>query len=423
MCLSKIKAAIFAVLALFVPVLCAQLPPQMIVREWKIGEEPDFRAGLVSFDGSTAILRPAAGAVREISLEDLGEEDRRFLEDWLDKQPVVIPDAVGVDGAKVPVEIVSEDDVSGRFVYRTPHFEFISEGKLTQVLLRDVARNFEATYELIKALPWGIDPRPENGDRFRAFLVRSRSRYEEEGAPKNSGGVYFRSRAMFIVPFESLGLKPQGNSFTKSADYTSETLVHELTHQMMNAWLAILPQWVVEGTAEYAGLMPLRLGTFRVSASKSGLRDYLDRLRRRGGVPEPYPLEKLFWVTNREWSDILAENPMMSQRLYFTSYLLVYFFMHLDGKGDGAQFVRYMREVGKTKREIETYRRALRTYEELNKSGQSNLPPPNRPAILDSEDLQVAFEKKTLGILLNGRTNEQLMDDIRSAYRRFGVRF
>ena len=35
----------------------------------------------------------------------------------------------------------------------------------------------------------------------------------------------------------------------------------------------------------------------------------------------------------------------MSHRLYFTSYLLVYYFMQLDGAGDSQRFVRYFREI------------------------------------------------------------------------------
>lgn len=408
----------------------AQLPRQEPAREWTVGGRL-VRASLSGIEGDAIELKLPDGKREVVPLSELSDADRKAVEDWRENRPIEMPESAGIDGP-VPVEVVNEEGKDGRYIYRTPHFEFISEGRLTQALLRDVARNFEATYELLRVLPWGIDPRPEEGDRFRALLVRSRTRYQEEGGPPNSGGVYFRSRAMFIVPFDSLGLRPVGNSFSKASDYSSETLVHELTHQMMNAWLSILPIWVTEGTAEYAALLPLRFGVFRVSSAKSAFRDYIDRLERRdGGVPEPYPIEKLFWVTDEDWSATLARDPAESRRLYFTSYLLVYYFMHLDGEGDGRLFVRYMRDVGKVKREVEAYFDAVAEFKknpevEVLDDGRyrwpSTLTHPPRPAVLESEEKRREFEQQTLAILLNGRTTEELMDEIRTAYRRLGLR-
>lgn len=347
------------------------------------------------------------------------------------QQPGAIPGSVGVDGAKVVVEIVSENEADGKYVYRTQHFEFTCDGKLTQNLLRDVARNFEATYELLKALPWGIDPQPEDGDRFRAILVRSPGRYKEEGGPENSSGVYFGSRKVFVVPFESLGIERLGKSFAKASDYRSDTLVHELTHQMMHSSLDILPQWVVEGTAEYTNTLPLRLGVFRVSAAKTGLKEYLNSLKVRGLVPEPYPVEQLFKISGKEWSGTLARNPKEANRMYFTAYLLVNYFMHMDGKGDGAGFVKYMQSVAEVRRQIEAYEQAV---EELKKlPGVEALPgggyrypdtltPPTMPEALASPEKFAEFEQSSLAILLNGRTTAELMDQIRSAYRRAGIK-
>lgn len=344
---------------------------------------------------------------------------------------VVLPDRAGVEGNKVNVTVIKENDAAGEFVYRTDHFEFTSEGKLTQTLLRDVARNFEATYELLRALPWAIDPKPEDGDRFHALLVRSRSRYEELSAPKNTGGVYFPGRKLFVIPFESLGIRPMGNSYTKNSDYTSDTLVHELTHQMMHAWLPILPQWVVEGTAEYTNSLPLKLGMFRVASSKSGLKDAIETLQKRGGVPDPYPLEELFWMNNEKWNAILASDPAQGRRLYFTSFLLVYFFMHLDKPGDGSPFVNYLRDVARQKSAVESYLAELSAFRKLPGVEElpdgrmrypSELKPPAPPDILTSREKRDAFEKSSLSLLLNGRSNAQLMDDVRTAYRRLGIR-
>ncbi len=421
MSLSKasLLAAVFAVASLH-----AQLPAKDPVRSWKTTDGREIVASIQTYDGEKVILREAGGLRHELPAGLIIPEDREALVAWRESQPVKLPDTVGVSGPSLEVEVVSEDEASGRFVYRTPHFEFTSEGRLMQSLLKDVTRNFEATYELLKVLPWGIDPAPESGDRFRALLVRTQSAYEEAGGPKNTSGVYYRSRQMFIIPFESLGIRPMGKSFSKSSDYNSDTLVHELTHQMMHAWLPLLPTWVVEGTAEYTNILPLRSGIFRLSAARSGLRDYLDQLKRNGGVPEPYPIDQLFWITGDEWLSLMAKDADEAQRLYFTSYLLVYFFMHLDGEGDGARFIRYFRTVGKTKREVEAYRSQVAAFRgpDGRVNWPANLPPPKKPEVLASDEARAAFEKSTLEILLDGRTSEQLFDEVRSAYRRYGLR-
>lgn len=409
----------------------AQLPSVAPAREWTFPGGVATRAALQSFDGKTAVLRLSNGQRSSITADSLGEADRAYLAEWQELQPVVIPDSVGVDSAKVQIEVVSEDEANGKFVYRTQHFEFTSDGKLTQNLLRDVARNFEATYELLKALPWGINPQPEEGDRFHALLVRSPQRYKEEGGPENSGGVYFGSRKVFVVPFESLGIERLGKSFAKASDYRSDTLVHELTHQMMHASLGIMPQWVVEGTAEYTNILPLRLGVFKVSAARSGLKDYLAFLKARGGVPEPYPIEELFGISGKEWSGTLARNPKESHRMYFTAYLLVNYFMNMDGKGDGARFVKYMHAIGKVQEQVEQYRKAIEDFKKLpgvevlpdgRYRWPGSLTPPEKPEILTSPEKSAEFEKSTLDILLDGRKPAELMDQIRSAYRRVGIK-
>ena len=188
---------------------------------------------------------------------------------------------------------------------------------------------------------------------------------------------------------------------------------------------------MVEGTAEYTNAIPLRLGVFRVSAARSGLRDYVAFLKARGGVPEPFPIEKLFGISHGQWSATLDQNPGESRRMYFTAYLLVNYFMHMEGKGDGAIFVKYMRAVGEVLEQIKKYQADLEAFKKLPgvevlSDGRyrwpDSLTPPSRPAILDSPEKLAEFEKSTLDILLNGRTTADLMDQIRSAYRRAGIK-
>jgi len=202
---------------------------------------------------------------------------------------------------------------------------------------------------------------------------------------------------------------------------------------MMHFWLDYLPQWVVEGTAEYTGTLPLHTGQFRVSAAKNGLRDYLAFLKNKtmNGVPEPYPLEQLFPITNEQWNKVLEDDPRASHRLYFTSFLLVYYFMHLDGKGDGQLFARYFREVGEVRKSVEGYYKAMEDFKKqpgvkVNPDGsftyRRDMVLPQAPDVIKSPEARAEFQKKTLQILLDGRSEADLMKQIRTGYSHLGIR-
>jgi hypothetical protein len=47
---------------------------------------------------------------------------------------------------------------------------------------------------------------------------------------------------------------------------------------------------------------------------------------------------------------------------------------------------------------------------------------PEKPAVLATPDALTDFQKKTLYILLDGRTEADLMKQIRSAYTKLGIR-
>ncbi len=430
------QRALLLPLLLLIVDAAAQLPTVEPARAWKTAEGKPFQATLQKVDGASAFFRMPTGQTAQAPLAKLSTEDQQYIAEWQKKQPIkfTMPDKVGVDSSAIKTEVVSEDAAAEKFVYRTPHFEFESQGKFKPSLMTEVARDFEATYELLKALPWDIEPRPPSGNYFHARLLKDRAAYAAAGGPANSGGVYMSRTETFLVPFESIGVKAQGTSYVKSRDgFDSSTMVHELTHQMMHFWLDFLPQWMVEGTAEYTNVLPLSAGHFRVSGAKTGLKDYIDHLKKRavGGMPEPYPLEKLLKITNEEWMETLTREPAISHRLYFTSYLLVYYFMHLDGKGDGQRFIHYFREVQGARKEMEEYRKAMGEFfkmpgVKLNEDGSytypSNVPHPKKPDSIATPASQAEFQKKTLAILLDGRSEDELMKQIRSAYHGLGIK-
>lgn len=377
----------------------AQLPKVDPPRAWTGQTGVQFTATLLSFDGTNVVFKMANGQQAKATSAQLSAADQQYLVDWQKKQPIkfTMPDFVAVDTTKIKAEIVSESAIDQKYVYRTEHFEFDSQGKFSISLLREVSRTFEATYELLRQLPWGIDPHAPSGGLFKAKLLKNKDEYMRAGGIPNSGGVYKSRDECFYAPFESIGLKEFGKGYTKDSDFKADTLVHELTHQMMHYWLPYLPNWVVEGTAEYTENLPLKTGRFKVSGAKGGLKDYTDFLKKRavGGMPEPYELDKLFKITNSEWGSVLESEPTLSRRMYFTSYLLVYYFMHIDGNGDAQRFIKFFREV-----------------DAARKADNGNYRSPRDPG----------YQARILSILLDGRTEEELMKQIRSAYIRLGIK-
>jgi len=404
-------------------------------RLWTNIEGVTLEAVLVEADGITVRLRQANGSVSSVPRARLSPPDQTYVAGWLKQQPLklTLPDLVGVQQVDLKVEVVAENPAKGRFVYRTPHFEFESQGRLAGSLAREVGRSFEATYELLRALPWDIQPRPAEGSHFRAMLFKDLDAYYEAGGLPGSAGSYLTHRRRFMVPFESIGIRNVGNTYRMADDFDTHILVHELTHQMMHFWLPYLPQWVVEGTAEYTGNLPLKNGRFRPAEAKNGLKEYLEFRKRRlvGGLPEPYPLDKMFKISHDEWNRIMANDNRRTQRLYLTSYLVIYYFMHLDGNGDGERFARYMRASSIPCRQAEEHAIALAAFKRrpevtVHPDGSfqhpKNLQPPALPRELFFGASRDQMIKDNLKILLDGRSETELMDAVRAAFREHDIK-
>src|SRR5204862_831872 len=99
----------------------AQIPTPDPPRGWKTAEGQNFTASVVSFDGMTVVFRMPTGQRAQAAFAKLSADDQAYLSEWQKKQPikVVLPDVVGVDSANIKAEVVSEDPVAEKFVYRT----------------------------------------------------------------------------------------------------------------------------------------------------------------------------------------------------------------------------------------------------------------------------------------------------------------
>jgi hypothetical protein len=335
-------------------------------------------------------------------------------------QKRVWPEKAIPEETALNVQQVPETPSLKGYLYRSKSFEFNAPEKLAGSVMKEIARTFEATRTLNQVLPWGIQPQPPlDFGYYRAQLYTDRAGYIQDGGPKNSGGAYFRSTKVFKIPFESLGLELRAKTWFKNPAYNNETIVHEVTHQMMDEFLPFLPIWIIEGTAEYTSMLPFHNGAFACSAHERGIKEYVKnyQTRTRSTLLETGSLSELIALPMQDWHARADSSAKDQARLYFASCLLVYFFCHLDGDGHGTAFLQYMDQ-------IRTARDAWQSFYKTpgvqrNADGTISYPSSlSLPAQARSE----TFGLQLVNTLLANRDETQLKKQFSEAFKKIGVR-
>lgn len=237
------------------------------------------------------------------------------------------------------VEEAVEDPEKRVFIYKSPNYQFVCDSRLSVNVVREFGRVFEATYQVNCKLPLDIQPEPEIfKPAFTARIITSDESYHMQGGAVGSAGVYIPSAKSILVPISSLGVKLERDKVTidpGSGDY--HTLIHEITHQMMNRWLDKLPLWLLEGSAEYVAWASYSRGKFTFTDMH---RNFPEKLERRGfsmkSVNIPH-LADLMTFDHPKWNASIAAGDASGN--YTGAALLTYYFYKLDGKRDGADMV------------------------------------------------------------------------------------
>jgi hypothetical protein len=301
----------------------------------------------------------------------------------------------------VEIRAVEENAAARRYVYQSEAFEFTSQAKLAGSVMTEVARTFEATRAVVDALPWGVVCRPPDGlPRFLAALSETREDYVAAGGPELSGGVYNTAEKTFRIPFASLGLEKRGQTYFKS-DFSSDTLVHEITHQMMHDYLAFLPKWVIEGTAEYVEM--------------TAMKEAIDSWAKYGFQPVIENLEAHLTQSRDAWDADSATAERMRE-MYHKSHLLVYYFCHLDSDKTGARFLRFMESVHGEVAAMRAFFADPRV--KRLEGGRFSYPRDLKPPPFNDE----AAVLRHVGLLVDERPYKKLAEEIVTAYRAIGVK-
>ncbi|TLD68463.1 hypothetical protein FEM03_22420 [Phragmitibacter flavus] len=399
----------------------AQAQKATEARTWTNSEGRTMQARLVRREAENLTFLLQNGQHATLTISQLSAVDQHFVRiNFPTTVAAKWPDVVEVSNRALDVKAVEEDLAKRSYIYRSEFFQFTAQDKLAVSVMKEIARTFESAHALVSALPWSIDPSPPADLGFyQAKFYLNRRNYILDGGPENSGGVYFTGDRIFRIPFDSLGLEMRGKTWFKNDSYRNDTLVHEITHQMMHDFLPFLPMWIIEGSAEYTEMIPYNAGKFLAGAHQRGIKEYVRDFQENRGISfsDATNLAANMTVTHDQWNERSRVSSGGQARLYHASAILVYYFCHLDGDGTGTRFIDYMKSIGKARDAWAAFFKnpAVKRNADGNFSYPSTLPLPEQP-----RDETYGFSQ--LSILLNGRTPEQLEEDIREAYRKIGIR-
>ena len=245
-----------------------------------------------------------------------------------------------------PVEAVAKNvtvqATAERFTWESAHFALSAEAALPLGVVRDLAAVFEATREVLLAVPLGLHPGGESA-RYRVRLFSTTVGYKAAGGATATGG-YFDGREMLIL-LPNLGIKPGANGLTAEHPRQLFILKHEVTHQLLSPWGGALPVWLDEGFAECVASWPYTQGRYTLRNLDTALHDYLLKWRRasdRRALTLIAP-PTLMALSRDAWREQVVAQAAYDH--YNSAALLAHYFLRHDGRGDGAGLAAYFDAV------------------------------------------------------------------------------
>lgn len=368
------------------------------VRTWTDVDGRKVEAAYLSHDEKSVTMRLSGGQEANVPLERLSHQDMEFLEE-LGKASggeaageealnwdAPWPETIDL-GGEPTIEVVEENAEERRFIYISDHYRFTSDVRLSKQVVSTFADMFEATQLFCRSLPLGMDGGRKREGRYDILLFETFESYVEAGGPPTSAGVFIGRKNLVMVPLTSLGVKKVGSGYMRDRSRDDGILVHELVHQLTPP-VYFRPGargWFTEGIAEYGRRTPYGYGRFKVKGNLDDIREKViaygkDRTygRALGEEIAAPPLERFMLM---DYGEFTAGDANFNYG--FATLLAVYFF-ELDGEGDAARmkaFLKALREAG-----------------------------PKTPP------------RELLEPLLDGRSFEELQEDISKAWKSKGVK-
>lgn len=327
-------------------------------RTWTNNEGKSISADLISFDGSTVVLKLGNGKQVPLAIDKLCPDDIAFLKksaaeedtrvDNPDKWPEIIP---GPFDFRLK-EVKAKKATVGKTIYQTKHFKFVCDTPLADDAQEAVGRLYECTWTAIRAMPLPIPRVKHQSYLFDAVLTKDMASYRAAGGPEGSSGVFTAQTAMTgrklreadikddktIVPYPGLGVSVEGKLTGEKV--RNHVLAHEITHQM-TVGLFDGVTWINEGFADYVGYIPYDGNQFDFTGA---FQNIVAAGKRYGTMKLPFTFEEFLMMGQNEFYDRSGGN---GHRNYTLATLCVAFFFHLDGKDGIKNFTDYMNTLAK----------------------------------------------------------------------------
>lgn len=351
-------------------------------RSWTDAQDRKIEARMVGMEGDAVVLELKDGRKVPYPLAKLSTADSEYAKSQA-QEPAGKPsesgdDAVNFDSpwpdrikfSEDPEIVVVEEDADKKhFVYESAHYRYTCDVRLSKTVVKGFAIMFEATHLFCRTLPLSIDGGDLTDGKLQILLFEKFEDYVEAGGPPASAGVFMGGKGVVMVPLTSLGVRPVGSGYMLDRDKSSKTLPHELTHQLTpTAYFRTAAQgWFSEGLAEYVAVTPYRSGSFSVMNNHRDIVDYAtgygskDKGGRALGKEIHLPALKTFML--QTYSSFLEE----AQLNYGSGLLITYYFLQMDGEGDGKRIKEFLKALRKGKSREDALMVLLdgRTFEEL----------------------------------------------------------
>ncbi|MGB6222070.1 hypothetical protein [Haloferula sp.] len=378
-------------------------------RIWTDVRGIEFEAEAVSQTEDEVLLRLPDGKELDVPWDRLILEDREYLKkraedlkkaaelaakkkaieelddglNWDDPWPETI-----VFKEDPEITVVEENAETNRFIYTSTNYRFTCDVRLSKSVVSTFADMFESTHDYCRALPLAITGGGMRDGKYDILLFETRDSYIKAGGPPSSSGV-FMSRGRFgvvMVPLTSLGVRKVGSGYMRDRDKSDGTLIHELTHQLTpGVYFGVGARgWFSEGLAEYTTATPYRNGRFKVKNNFDDIEEYATAYGKNGnrgralGKDIKAPALRDYMLMS--YDDFTGDRANFN---YGFALIITTYFLHLDGDGDAARMKEFLKELRRIGRRGDT--------------------------------------TKALDKLLDGRTWNELEDDISSAWGRKGI--
>ena len=221
----------------------------------------------------------------------------------------------------------AQPEEAGRKVWHTRFFRIDSDLEIRPNDLASLAQVADTTATVLKAHPLPLFA-PPRGQRSRISIHADAADYVRAGGFHGTAGFYVASQAEVLL---------RGDFFTKGPEkrllpphYDEDILVHELVHLCMHRVNPRLPQWLIEGIAEYFACVHQGGGRFSFADIDHAVRDHL---RSRLSPDDPsiplVPVADIAAIRGLGWLRYVeGMAPEDRYQAYATALLLAHYQIH-----------------------------------------------------------------------------------------------